>query len=103
MPRDWIFVQLGAGWYVRDVGWKLNEKGELFSMKDAPFVEAIVAADATDADALAAKKRLGAVLAELNPAGGKTVPPGAGGKKNKAGKKAKQKAKAAAEAKPAAP
>ena len=33
-PREWIFVQLGRGWYVRDDGWKLNEKGELFSMKD---------------------------------------------------------------------
>ena len=30
-PRESIFVQLGAGWYVRDDGWKMNEKGELFS------------------------------------------------------------------------
>lgn len=98
MPRDWIFVQLGAGWYVRNDGWKLNQNGELFSMKDAPFVEAPIAADTTDADALAAKTKLTAILAELNPAGGKTVPPGTG-KKNKADKKAKKKAKAAAESK----
>jgi arylsulfatase A len=97
-PREWIFVQLGTGWYARDDGFKLNEKGELFSMKDAPFVEAPVPADTTDPQALAAKKRLQVALDELNPAGGKTVPPGAG--KNKAGKKAKQKAKAQAEAKP---
>jgi arylsulfatase A len=70
-PREWIFVQLGAGWYVRDDGWKLNEKGELFSMKDAPFVEALVPADATDPKAAAARKRLQAVLDELNPAGKK--------------------------------
>ncbi|HUQ72150.1 MAG TPA: sulfatase-like hydrolase/transferase [Planctomycetaceae bacterium] len=86
-PREWIFVQLGTGWYVRDNAWKLNEKGELFSMKDAPFVEA-PAGDSPEAQA--AKKRLQAVLDELNPAGGKTVPPGGGGKKNK------KKAKAAA-------
>src|SRR5207248_1864970 len=71
--REWIFVQLGAGWYVRDDGWKLNERGELFSMKDAPFVEAPVAADSSDASAQAARKRLEAVLDDLNPAGGKTV------------------------------
>jgi arylsulfatase A len=29
-PREWLFVQLGRGWYVRDDGWKLNEQGELF-------------------------------------------------------------------------
>ena len=70
-PRAWIFVQLGAGWYVRDDGWKLNERGELFSMKDAPFVEARVPADATDSQAVAARKRLQAVLDELNPGGKK--------------------------------
>src|SRR5439155_24529959 len=55
-PREWIFVQLGAGWYVRDDGWKMNEQGELFSMQDAPFVEAPVAADTTNPKAQAAKK-----------------------------------------------
>lgn len=70
-PREWVFVQLGAGWYARDDGWKLNQKGELFSMKDAPFVEAPVPADTTDARAVAARKRLQAVLDELNPAGKK--------------------------------
>jgi arylsulfatase A len=94
-PREWIFVQLGAGWYVRDNAWKLNEKGELFSMADAPFVEAAVPSDTTDAKAQAARKRLQAVLDELNPAGGKTVPPGSE-KAKKGGKKAKQAATKAA-------
>ncbi len=73
-PREWIYVQLGAGWYARNDGWKLNEKGELFSMKDSPFIEAPVPADSTDASAQAARKSLAAVLAELNPAGGKQAP-----------------------------
>ncbi len=72
-PREWIFVQLGRRWYVRDDGWKLNEAGELFDMKDSPFVEQLVAADSKDKTAEAARKRLQAVLAKLNPAGGKTI------------------------------
>jgi len=87
-PREWIFVQLGAGWYVRDSGWKMNEKGELFSMKDAPFAEELVPADSSAADAKAARQRLQAVLDELNPKGGKTVPADGGGTKKKNRKKA---------------
>jgi len=90
-PREWIFVQLGAGWYARNDGWKMNEKGELFSMKDSPFVEAPVGADSKDPEAEAARKQLRAVLDELNPAGGKTTPADAGG-----GNKKKNKKKAAA-------
>jgi arylsulfatase A len=95
-PRETIFVQLGAGWFVRDDGWKMNEKGELFSLKDAPFVEALVPAESADPEAQAARKRLDAVLKELNPAGGKTLPPGAGKNKAKADKKARRQAKKAA-------
>jgi len=72
-PREWIFVQLGRRWYVRDDGWKLDEAGELFDMKDSPFVEQLVPADSTDEAAVAARKRLAAVLDKLNPAGGKTL------------------------------
>jgi len=97
-PRDWIFVQLGTGHYARNDGWKLNQNGELFSMKDAPFVEALVPADTTDAAALAAKKQLQAALDDLNPKGGKTVAPGAD-QKAKAAKKAKRQAKKKAAAK----
>ena len=75
-PRQWAFVQLGAAWYVREPLWKLNQKGELFNMKQAPFEEKPIPADTQDAEALAARKRLQGVLDHLNPAAGKTVPPG---------------------------
>lgn len=73
-PREWIFVQLGANWYVRDRSWKLNNQGEMFDMTDAPFVEKLVAADTADARAVAARKRLQAALDQLDPAAGKTAP-----------------------------
>jgi len=72
-PREWIFVQLGRNWYVRDAEWKLNQAGELFDMTDAPFVEKPVPADSVDKAAVAARKRLQVVLDKLNPAGGKTI------------------------------
>ena len=58
-------MQLGAGWYARESDWKLNEKGELFSMKDAPFVEAPVAAGSSgvcDPDTSARVRCSGALL-----------------------------------------
>lgn len=73
-PREWIFVQLGPNWYVRDRSWKLNNQGQLFDMTDAPFAETLVAADAPDARAAAARKRLQAALDQLDPASGKTAP-----------------------------
>ena len=57
-------------WYVREDGWKLNQAGELYDMSDAPFSEKLVAADTKDPAAIAARKRLQAVLDKLNPAGG---------------------------------
>jgi arylsulfatase A len=74
-PREWIFVELGRRWYVAERGWKLNQAGELYDMKDAPFEEKLVPADTQNAEAIAARKRLQAVLDQLNPAGGKTVQP----------------------------
>ena len=62
-PRDWIYVQLGAKWYVRDQGFKLTESGELFDMSDAPFAEKPANNDVE-------KTKLHAILAQLNPAGG---------------------------------
>ncbi len=106
-PREWIYVQLGRRWYVRDDGWKLNQAGELFNMKDAPFVEEPVPADAKDKDAVAARKRLQAVLDKLSPATGKTISAEeeAAGKnkaKKKGGgqKKGKKKAKASEQTQP---
>jgi arylsulfatase A len=72
-PREWIYVQLGRRWYVRDDGWKLNQAGELFDMKDSPFVEELVPADSKDEAAVAARRRLQAVLDQLDPASGKTI------------------------------
>ena len=69
-PRDWAFVQLARMWYVRNAGWKLNEKGELYDLSDAPFVETLVPADTTDPVAVAARKELQTALDKLNPAGG---------------------------------
>ncbi len=68
--REWIYNQLAAMWYVREAGWKLNERGELFDMSGAPFTEKLVAASADTDAAKAARTRLTAVLAKLNPAGG---------------------------------
>ena len=101
-PREWIFVQLGTGHYVRNDGWKLNQNGELFSMKDAPFVEALVPADTSDPAAVAARKQLQAALDALNPKGGKTVTADAD-QNAKAAKKAKRQAKKKAAAAKAAP
>lgn len=83
-PREWAYVQEGAKWFVREQGWKMNQAGELFDMSDAPFVEKPVAAASDTADSKAARERLGKVLAELNPAAGKTD--NSNGAKNKKGK-----------------
>ncbi len=87
-PREWCFVQLGNHWYARNARWKLTESGALFDLKDAPFVETPVPADTKDADAIAGRKHLQAVLDELKPTGdpndkGKADRPR---KKRKAGK-----------------
>ena len=89
-PRDWAYVQLGAKWFVREAGWKMNESHELFDMSDAPFVEKPVAASADTDVSKAARARLTAVLAELNPAGGKTEGARAGAKAAKKRKKGQQ-------------
>lgn len=67
-PRAWVFNQLARMWYVREAQWKLNEKGELFDMSEAPFTENLVITETETSQA--ARKRLQAVLFELNPGGG---------------------------------
>ena len=63
-------------------------------MKDAPFKEVAVAADTKDAAAVAARERLAAALAGLNPAAGYKDVGGDGsgrsGSNEKKGKKAKE-------------
>jgi arylsulfatase A len=94
-PREWVYVQLGAKRYVREARWKLNNDGELFDMKEAPFREIPVAADSDDAEAKAARKRLQAVLDNLKAqdqwAGKESTKP-AKQKKDKAQKKAARNA-----------
>jgi len=82
-PRDWAYVQLGGHWFVREPGFKLNEAGSLFDMSDAPFVEKPIAAENDTPQSKAARKRLTAVLEDLNPAGGKTDKGGQGGGRNR--------------------
>jgi arylsulfatase A len=82
-PREWVFNQLAAMWYVRDANWKLNEKGELFDMSDAPFTEKLVTGDHP------ARNKLAAVLAQLNPAGG--IPDSGDGTGRHANKEKKKK------------
>jgi arylsulfatase A len=90
-PRQWAYVQLGLRWFVREAGYKMNEKGELFDMSDAPFVEKPVMPEADTEASKAARARLTKVLADLNPAAGKSDGrPGEG----KTGKKKKKKANA---------
>jgi arylsulfatase A len=69
-PRDWAFIQLARSWYVRTTGWKLNQSGELFDMSEAPWGEKLVAPGSETPSVLAARQRLAAALAQLNPAGG---------------------------------
>jgi arylsulfatase A len=88
-PRDWVFVQLGARWYVREQGFKLNRNGRLFDMSEAPFIQKPVSAESAGKDAQAARARLQAVLDKLSPATGKNssdLP-----KKTEAGKKEQKK------------
>lgn len=87
--RTWVFNELARMWYVREAQWKLNEKGELFDMSGAPFTETLVTNDTETSKA--ARQRLQAVLAELNPAGGiLDQGDGSGRHANKEKKKAKE-------------
>lgn len=69
-PRDWIFIELGNKWYVRDSKWKLNRADELYDMSNAPFEEKLVLASNDNSESAAARKKLTEILAQLNPAAG---------------------------------
>jgi len=69
-PREWIFMELGNQWYVREDKWKLNRANELFDMRNAPFEEILIPADSKDEIAMSARQRLSAVLKSINPEGG---------------------------------
>ncbi len=84
-PRDWIFVELGRHWYDRELDWKLNELSVLFDMRGAPFKETVVPHNTQDLAAIDARKRLQAVLDELNPAAGYLDPGDGSGMRPKLG------------------
>lgn len=84
-PREWVYVELQGKSYVREARYKLTNSGELFDLKDAPFVETPVPADSADPVVLAARKRLQAIL-DQHPA----APVGAAGKPRKALRKLRQ-------------
>ncbi len=69
-PREWVFNQLARMWYVRDTQFKLNQAGELYDMSGAPFKESLVEPSEQTSAASAARMKLAAALAMLNPAGG---------------------------------
>ena len=71
-PRPWAYVQFGPFWYVREPGFKMNDKGELFDMSDAPFSESLVDSGSDTVASREARARLAAALHELNPAAGIT-------------------------------
>ena len=88
-PREWAYVQLGNKWFVRNAGFKMNEKAELFDMSEAPFVEKPLLAEADTEASKAARLRLTAILEELNPAAGKTDADGGAKRRGAAAKRNK--------------
>ncbi len=66
-PREWIFIELGNKWYVREAKWKLNREDELFDMSNSPFEEKLVANYSDNKEATEAFNRLKATLNTLSP------------------------------------
>jgi arylsulfatase A len=65
--REWIFIELGNKWYVRDTKWKLNREDELFDMSNSPFEEKLVTNYSDNKEASEAFNRLKATLNTLSP------------------------------------
>lgn len=65
--REWIFIELGNKWYVRDTKWKLNREDELFDMSNSPFEEKLVTNYSDNKEASEAFHRLKATLNTLSP------------------------------------
>ena len=64
-PRQWVYVQLGDRWYVRDNRWKLYNDGTLADMKNAPFEEIAVQPDKQTTEGKDARKQLQTILDNL--------------------------------------
>ncbi|MBU3744375.1 MAG: hypothetical protein FGM61_07485 [Sediminibacterium sp.] len=65
--RDWIFMELGNQWYVRDAKWKLTRDEKLFDMRNAPFEEIPVPNPAAEPATASAFLKLKKVLIQLQP------------------------------------
>ena len=63
-PRDWVFVELNGNSYARNARFKLNNRGELFDLAEAPYRETLVSTTTPDSAAIAARKSLQEVLAK---------------------------------------
>ena len=88
--REWIFMELGNKWYVRNDKWKLNREGELYDMSNSPFEEILVTAENSTSKSETARKELQAVLDNLAPQNGiLDTGNGSGRHANKEKKKAK--------------
>ncbi len=70
--RERVFVQLGHFYYVQNLHWRLDEKGRLTDMRDAPYAETTVPTDANDPAASDARAQLRSILDQLQPESGPT-------------------------------
>lgn len=68
--RDWIFIELGNKWFVRNANWKLTRENELFDMSKAPFQETLIPSPNYTVSDKMAFQSLKKVLDNLNPAAG---------------------------------
>jgi arylsulfatase A len=71
-PRDWVFVQMGHYYFVRNRNWQLNESGVLFDLKGLPYEAPPVPPDDVSPEVARACRELQAVLDRFNPPGGET-------------------------------
>ena len=71
-PREWVFVQMGHYYFVRNRRWQLNESGVLCDLSDLPYEARPIPPDAAPPEARRAREQLQAVLDRLNPRAGLT-------------------------------
>jgi arylsulfatase A len=68
-PREWVFVQLGQEFWVRDKRYRLDQDGALSDMSEAPFAARKIEDESATAGERAARERLQKVLDKFNPKG----------------------------------
>jgi arylsulfatase A len=81
-PRDWIYVELNGGCYVRNGRYKLTDQGRFYDLSQAPFLETPLMGKSLPREATVARSDLQTVL-DQHPAAAGT---GAGGGKRVAKK-----------------